>query len=95
MSDSLEQRAASLAREFMLGFRTNLTCPDVSPSEYERVMDHRISAALRAERAAALEEAAKLVDSFEEGLDDDEVGEIAEDIAAAIRDLKEQPHVQA
>lgn len=36
-----------LAREFMTGFRTNLSCPDVSPSEYEAVMEGYIEAQMR------------------------------------------------
>ena len=35
-----------LAREFMIGFRANLTCPDVSPSEYESVMARKIDEAV-------------------------------------------------
>lgn len=41
--------AKVLAQTFMLGFRENLTCPDVAPSEYEGVMAYRIQELLDAE----------------------------------------------
>lgn len=39
----MEDKAKELAHEFMLGFRDNLGCADVSPSEYESVMAHKIN----------------------------------------------------
>ncbi len=75
--------AKELAREFMLGFKTNLTCPDVSPSEYEGVMEFRIGKAIADEREAC----ARIADNAFEGWryrcqDSDDAMEA---IAAAIR----------
>ncbi len=53
MPDWADEKAAELARTFQLGFRTALTCPDVSVAEYEGVMAYRIAAALLAQHEAS------------------------------------------
>jgi|HubBroStandDraft_2_1064218.scaffolds.fasta_scaffold62123_4 hypothetical protein len=57
------ERAIKLANDFMAGFRANLRCPDVAPSEYQGVMVHRIEeaivAAIKEEREACHEIADK------------------------------------
>jgi hypothetical protein len=35
-------KSSELAKEFFVGIRLALTCPDVSPREYEGVMQHKI-----------------------------------------------------
>lgn len=59
--------ATELAREFMLGFRTNLSCPDVSPSEYEAVMEWKLTQF----RNEVLEQVAVFCETTYEGPDRD------------------------
>lgn len=57
-SDS--RTANDLAAEFVVGFRQNLACPDVAPSEYAAVMKRHIAAALMKARQEERKKAAEL-----------------------------------
>lgn len=56
----VEMTPKELAHEFFLGIRTAMTCPDVSVSEYEGVIAHKIEASIKQEREAC----AKIADAM-------------------------------
>jgi len=66
-----------------------MTEPD--KEAFEATVQDAIAAAIRAARTAALEEAARAFEPDEDGHDSHSYHFTAEEVAAAIRSLKEQP----